>query len=153
MLSLEAGGSQLRCHFPGGGHSQSNPGGEACMNERRSHLPSLGLLHTMRRKFNVQHTFYSLRHHIKSVHGKGMTCCTIFFRSRSVDSPHPESPLCSQLKGRRVVPSDKAGFEVYPQSCTKGRVKSGEKEATSCAPSTVRLKGPHLANGPDGANV
>ncbi|KAK0227508.1 hypothetical protein EDD85DRAFT_975210 [Armillaria nabsnona] len=30
VLSLEAGGTQLSCHFSGGGHSQLNPGGEAC---------------------------------------------------------------------------------------------------------------------------
>ncbi len=101
------------------------------MNERRSHLLSLGLLHTMRRRFNGQRTFYSLPHHVKSVRGKGMTCWTIFFRSRSVDGPHPEPLPRSQLKGRRAIPFDKAGSEVYPQSSTNGRVKASEKKMTS----------------------
>ncbi len=100
VLSLEAGGSQLRCHFPAEAIHSLIQVEKRVMNEGRSHLPSLGLLHTMHRKFNVQRTFYSLRHHVKSVRGKGITCCTIFFRSRSVDSPRPESPLCSQLEGR-----------------------------------------------------
>ncbi|PBK81773.1 hypothetical protein ARMGADRAFT_1039135 [Armillaria gallica] len=50
---------------------------------------------------------------------------------RSVDGPHPEPLLCSQLKGRRAIPSDKAGSEVYPQLSTNGRVKASEKKMTS----------------------
>ncbi|KAK0235538.1 hypothetical protein EDD85DRAFT_938663 [Armillaria nabsnona] len=81
------------------------------MNERRSHLPSLGLLHTMRRKFNFQRTFYSLRHHVNC----------------SVDSPRPEPP-------------DKATLQVCPGSGADGRVKSSAKKLLSFDSSTHKAQ-------------
>ncbi len=96
VLSLEAGGSQLRCHFPAEAIHSLIQVEKRVMNDCR---PSVSYTPCVASStFNVP---FPLRYHVKSVRGKGMTCCTIFFRGRSVDSPRPEPPPCSQLKGRQ----------------------------------------------------
>ncbi|PBK79049.1 hypothetical protein ARMGADRAFT_775259 [Armillaria gallica] len=130
VLSLEAGGTQLRCYFPVEAIPSQIQVEKCVMNDTvlTCYPPVSYMPCVTGSTFNVQRTFYSIRHHIKSVRGKGMTCCPIFFRSRSVDSPRPGSPPCSQQKGQHDMPSDQAGYEVYPQSSANGRVKSSEKE-------------------------
>ncbi len=127
VLSLVAGGTQLRYHFPVEVILSRIQVEKRITNERRSHLLSLGLLHTMRCRLNVQHTFFSLRYHVKPVRGEGMSCCTIFSVAALliVLALNPRSAHSSRADTLYYL----VIFEVCPQSSTNGRVKSSEKES------------------------